>query len=99
MRVVGVVLCFGWGTDGAGSLWGLAFGGFGGKARRGATHASVRFAGDCPRHKEVAGNCGQIDEARARFFETMIMSALPSMLLVVTLRATWFNFRGWKKRP
>jgi hypothetical protein len=49
------------------------------------------------------GGGGQLrlaDRARARFRWKTDMSALPFInLLVVTLRAAWFNFRGWKKRP
>jgi hypothetical protein len=46
----------------------------------------------------VAAGDGWID-GRVRA-TTKIMPVLPGPnLLVVTARAAWFNFRGWKKRP
>lgn len=51
--------------------------------------------------KEVAANCGQPVKARAGGVGLLkgIMSYEPFIqLLVVTLRAAWFNFRGWNKR-
>jgi hypothetical protein len=49
-------------------------------------------------NKEVAAGDGWID-GRVRA-TTKIMPVLPDLnLLVVTARAAWFNFRGWKKRP
>ena len=47
--------------------------------------------------KELAVGFGWLDWARACNSK---MPALPYLqLLVVTARAAWFNFRGWKKRP
>ena len=51
--------------------------------------------------KEVAANCGQPVRARAGGvgLSKGTMSYEPFIqLLVVTLRAAWFNFRGWNKR-
>jgi hypothetical protein len=51
--------------------------------------------------KEVAASCGQPVKARAGGVVLLkgIMSYEPFIqLLVVTLRAAWFNFRGWNKR-
>jgi hypothetical protein len=51
--------------------------------------------------KEVAANCGRPVKARAGGVVLLkgIMSYEPFIqLLVVTLRAAWFNFRGWNKR-
>jgi hypothetical protein len=55
----------------------------------------------CRANKEVAVNCGWIDgRVRVSAGNIIMMSGLPFInLLVVTLRAAWFNFRGWKKRP
>jgi hypothetical protein len=47
--------------------------------------------------KEAVVGCSRITVARARGYK--IMSPLPYLnLLVVTVRAAWFNFRGWTKR-
>jgi hypothetical protein len=49
-------------------------------------------------NKEAAVGSGRMDKARA--CNLKIMPVLPYIkLLVVTARAAWFNFRGWKKRP
>ena len=51
--------------------------------------------------KEVAAYCGRPVKARAGGVVLLkgIMSYEPFIqLLVVTLRAAWFNFRGWNKR-
>ena len=46
--------------------------------------------------KEMAVGFRRMDEARAC---NLKMPGLPYItLLVVTARAAWFNFRGWKKR-
>ncbi|MEI7534974.1 MAG: hypothetical protein WCK57_11445 [Verrucomicrobiae bacterium] len=46
--------------------------------------------------KEMAVGSGRMNEARAC---NQKMPVLPYItLLVVTARAAWFNFRGWKKR-
>jgi hypothetical protein len=51
-------------------------------------------------NKEVAVNCGWLTGRVRVSVSGVIVSALPFInLLVVTLRAAWFNFRGWKKRP
>ena len=50
--------------------------------------------------KEVAINCGWINEARAgRILPFKKCYFLAGNLLVVTVFVGWFNFRGWKKRP
>jgi hypothetical protein len=50
--------------------------------------------------KEVAINCGWVNEARAgRIFQIKNRFFLVVNLLVVTVFSAWFNFRGWKKRP
>jgi hypothetical protein len=47
--------------------------------------------------KEAVVDYSRIKWARARGLK--IMPGLMQLhLLVVTVRATWFNFRGWKKR-
>jgi hypothetical protein len=48
--------------------------------------------------KEAVVDCGRM-VGRVRVVYKKIMSGLPYLnLLVVTVRAAWFNFRGWKKR-
>ncbi len=48
--------------------------------------------------KEAVAGRSRIDRARARGLK--IMTPWPYItLLVVTVRAAWFNFRGWTKRP
>jgi hypothetical protein len=51
--------------------------------------------------KEIGGQ-SRLDRVMARaggLDESKIMSYEPFIkLLIVTLRAAWFNFRGWNKR-
>jgi hypothetical protein len=50
--------------------------------------------------KEVAINCGWVNEARAGRILPFKTDVFPVVnLLVVTVFIVWFNFRGWKKRP
>jgi hypothetical protein len=72
--------------------------------RRSATHAPDRFA--CDLHvieatKEVGDQiaAGSVMARAGGLGCWKIMSYEPFIkLLVVTLRAAWFNFRGWNKR-
>jgi hypothetical protein len=75
-----------------------------GELGKNTTHAPAGFVCSTYRAstKEVAINCGWVGVARAGRGLTMgikIMPVFPYLnLLVVTARAAWFNFRGWKKR-